>query len=258
MATIRDSEALAQQWRDLIASGIPLEPPEYRVGIDARSSGDALTIRSGCDESRSEIRELKNRSFALIVSVFIRRDLPGKTHIRECQIDLPWPAGVELLEPPKEVGRNRSWYSFYKDTELFPCEEVLNHRLNCVLLRGGFREGLLLYVGWQLPDTYNNGDEIPIALTIVDQWDDPHTANLQVPLHRLPTRPKAIKKSARVPLFPPGDDVEPILSVEPQRPAAEKRERNMEAIRRTAKEVVSVTSKSAQATPPIGHKPPAH
>ena len=133
MATIRDSGALAQQWRDLIASGIPLEPPEYRVGIDARSSGGALTIRSGCDAWRSEIRELKNRSFALIVSVFIRRDLPGKTHIREFGIELPWAAGVDLLEPPTDVRRIGSSYSFPKDTDFFACKEVLNHRLNCVL-----------------------------------------------------------------------------------------------------------------------------
>jgi hypothetical protein len=254
MATIRDSGALAQQWRDLIASGIPLEPPEYRVGLDARSSGGGLTIRSGCDAWRSEIRELKNRSFALSLSVFIRQDLPERTNIREFGIELPWSAGVLLLEPPTGVGRNRSSYSFPRDTDDFAYEAVLNHRLNCVLSRGRVLEGLLLYVGWQLPDTYKNGDKIPIALTLVDQWDNPHTADLEVPIHRLSRRPKAIKKRARVPLLPPGDHDGAILSVEPQRPTVEKREGNVEAMRRSAKEVVSVTSKSAQAKTPIGHK----
>jgi hypothetical protein len=222
MAPIRDFGALAQQWRNLAASGIPLEPPEYRVGLDARSSRTGLTIRSGGDAWRSGIRELKNRSFALIVSVFIRRDLPGRTNIRRCRIELPWPAGVVLLEPPTDVRRIRSSYSFPKDTDFFACKDVLNHRLNCVLSRGDVREGLLLYVGWQLPDTYKNGDKIQIAVTLVDQWDHPHTANLQVPIHRLPTRAKAIKKRARVPLFPPGDEVGPIFSVEPQRPTVER------------------------------------
>jgi hypothetical protein len=104
MATIRNSGALAQQWRDLIASGIRLEPPEYRVELDARNSGSGLTINSGRDAWKSEILELKNRSFALIVSVLIRCDLPRKTIIRECLIDLPWSAGIELLEPPRDVG----------------------------------------------------------------------------------------------------------------------------------------------------------
>ena len=36
-----------------------------------------------------------------------------------------------------------------------------------------------------------------------------------------------------------------MLSVERQRPTVERRERNVEAMRRSAKEVVSVTSKSA-------------
>jgi hypothetical protein len=245
MARIRDFGALAQQWRDLIASGIPLEPPEYRVGLDARSSGSGLTIRSGRDAWRSEIRELKNRTFALIVSVFIRWELSGRINIRECLIDLPWPAGIELLEPPSDVGRNRSSYSFARDWDDFACEDVLNDRLNCVLSRGGILDGLLLGVGWQLPDTYNNGDKIPIALTLVDQWDSPHPASLEVPIHRLSTPAKAIKKRPRVPLFPSDDDVAPILSVEPQRPTVEKRERNVEAVRRSVKEVASVSAKGA-------------
>lgn len=245
MATIRDSGALAQQWRDLIASGIPLEPPEYRVELVARNSGTGLTISRGRDAWRSEIRELKNRSFALIVSVNIRCDLPRKTIIRQCFIETPWLEVTELLEPPTDVRRNRSSYSFPKDTDFFACDEVLNHRLNCVLSRGDVREGLLLCVGWQLPDTYNNEDKISITLTLVDQLDHPHTAKLQVPIHRLSTRAKAITKSARVPLYPRGDDVAPMLSVERQRPTVERRERNVEAMRRSAKEVVSVTSKSA-------------
>lgn len=254
MATIRDCGALAQQWRNLEASGIPLEPPEYRVGLDARSSGTGLTISSGRGARRSEIRELKNRSFALILSVYILCDLPGRINIRECRIEPPWPADVELLKPPTNVGRNLSSYSFPNDTDFFACEEVLNHRLNRVLSCGDFREGLLLCVGWQLPDTYNNEDRISITLTLVDQWDHPHTAKLPVPIHRLSTRAKAIKKSARVPLFPLGDDVAPILSFEPQRPIVERRKRKVEALRRSAKEVVSVTFKTAQAKTPIGHK----
>ena len=41
---IRDFEALAQQWCDLEAAGIPLAPLEDRVGIDGRNSGRVLTI----------------------------------------------------------------------------------------------------------------------------------------------------------------------------------------------------------------------
>lgn len=42
---IRDARQLMQDWIDLEAASIPLEPPEYRIGFDARNSGAALTIR---------------------------------------------------------------------------------------------------------------------------------------------------------------------------------------------------------------------
>jgi hypothetical protein len=99
-----------------------------------------------------------------------------------------------------------------------------------------------LYIGWQLPDTYKNADEIPVSVILVDQWDYPHTATLQVPLHRLSTRAKAIKKSARIPLFSPDDDGAPILSVEPPRPTAESREKDGRAMRRSLEEAVRVNS----------------
>ena len=77
--SIRDFGALTQQWRDLEAAGIPLEPFENRVGIDGRSSGRVLTIRTGSHHpGRSEIRELGDGRFGYILSVFVRQDRPGK------------------------------------------------------------------------------------------------------------------------------------------------------------------------------------
>jgi hypothetical protein len=87
-------------------------------------------------------------------------------------------------------------------------------------------------------------DTIQITFGILDQWDDEHTANLNLTLDRRPTRAKEPKKSRRKPLFPPGEDVAPTLSAAPPRPAAESREKDGKAMRRSLEEMVSVCSKS--------------
>jgi hypothetical protein len=134
---MRDFGALAQQWRDLEAAGIPLEPLENRAGI-ARSPGRILTIRSGSHRlGTGEIRELRDGRFGFGVSVFIRRDSPGKTIIRDGWISPPWTdPSFEWLEDPKDSGQHPAWYSFPRDSEHFARVEVLNHRIRCVLSRG--------------------------------------------------------------------------------------------------------------------------
>ena len=192
---IRDFGALAQQWCDLEAAGIPLAPLEDRVGIDRRNSGRVLTIRSGSHyPGRSEIRELKDGRFGYILSVFVRRDLPGKTRIRGSWISPPWTDPTfEWLEDPKELGQHPACYTFPRDTEQFARVEVINQRIRCVLSRGDVREGLLLGIGCgRPPDIYKHNDKVPVALTMLDQWDFEHSEKLEMRMNRLAVRAKAI------------------------------------------------------------------
>ena len=49
---------------------------------------------------------------------------------------------------------------------------MINHRINCTLSYGDFREGLLLGVGSvRPPDTYKNYDKVPVTFSLEDQWD---------------------------------------------------------------------------------------
>jgi hypothetical protein len=188
---------LEQQWRDLEACGIPLELPKFRVSADGGRSGSGLTIRRGRNVWRSEIRELKKGSFAYILPVFIRRDHPGKTIIRDCWISPPWmDTEIEWLEDPKEQDHPR-WYSFPGDRERFFREGVVNHRVNCNLFHGDIREGLLLAVGVRPPEIFKNHDEITVTFTIMDQWDCEHSAKMQMRMNRLPARVKASPKPTR-------------------------------------------------------------
>src|SRR5262245_36177067 len=94
---INDSKMLAREWHDLDAAGIPLAPLENRIGVDPLGAGSSLTIRRGRDGMRSEIRELKGGRFAYVLPVFVRRNRPGKTIIREHWLEAPWlPPNIDL------------------------------------------------------------------------------------------------------------------------------------------------------------------
>src|SRR5579864_6192385 len=147
-----DLAALTRDWTELEAADIPLESLENRIGIDTRKRGAGLTIRTGCDHQRSEIRELQDGRFAYILPVFVRRDHPGKTIILDCWISPPWlETDVRFVEDPNG-GKHPGYYNLPHDTERFPRERVLNHRINCTLSRGEIRDGFLLAVGWRPPD----------------------------------------------------------------------------------------------------------
>jgi hypothetical protein len=253
---IHNFEALVREWQDLEAADIPLEPVENRVGFTTRSRGAGLTIRAGRDRWNSEIRELKNGSFAFILPVFIRRDLPGKTIIRDSWIAPPWPgAPVELLEDPKHEGRPPGYYTFPGDTDRFVRGKVLNHRMDCVLSRGDLRAGLVLAVGLAPPETFKNRQLVVVSFGVLDQWDVEHVAKLQIQINRLPKRAKAIKKSTRGRLLSRRDIIAPPRSlVVPRGPTDRNPKKDLEAIRRMEGMIARLQSKIDHAKVPVGRK----
>jgi hypothetical protein len=195
--TIHRFGRLEDDWRELVNSGIPLEPLKFRVGVN---SNGGMTIRQYDTPYESGIQELRSGRVAYVISVFIRRDEPGKTIIRGCSLDVPWDDSVEWLEEDKR--RNRGWYTFWENSyppmHEYARGRVLNHRLICTLSRGAFREGLLLAVGkMRPPETYCDGDIIPITLRILDQWDYETPAIFKLRLERCRALDKKIKESTR-------------------------------------------------------------
>ena len=221
----QDIPKLVEQWGALEAVGIPLEPLENRVGLDARNSGTGLTIRLGRDRWRSEIREVKNGRFAFIVPVFIRRDRPGKTIIRDAWIGTPWPdTCIEALEDPAHEGKHPGYYNFLPyDTERFMREEVLNHRVKCVLARGGIREGLFLAVGSRPPDAFKDRTKIQVTFGVLDQWDCEHTAKLEMRMNRRPVHVAPILPNKRSRLARRDELTETDSLVAPREPTGEGR-----------------------------------
>jgi hypothetical protein len=170
-------------WDALEKAGIPLELPEYRVGL---KSDGGLTIRQmPTDYIEAVIRELKH-CVAYVMPVFIRRDEPGRTIIRDWTLHVPWDDSVDWLVQEKK--RNRRWYTFSQNSlhnHHYARKSVLNHCMERVLSRGDIREGLLLAVGKvRPPKTYRNGEIIPIRFSILDQWDYEWSVTFRLPLVR--------------------------------------------------------------------------
>jgi hypothetical protein len=253
-----DVHQVMQNWIDLEAASIPLEPPEYRIGFDARNSGAELTITPGRDHWRAEIRELKSGRLAYILPIFVRRDRSGKTIVRDAWIAAPWPDSIELLGDPK-AGAKAAYYAFPDDAEQFSREEVLNHRLNRVLARGDILEGLLLGLGSCPPDGFKDQNKVQVMFGILDQWDDEPTAKLEMKIRRLPPRAKPVITSTRGPLLSRRDTLpsSPPL-VAPHDPTTESRTREPAADRRTPENVVPAQSKDKSAKMPADSKTRAY
>jgi hypothetical protein len=195
-----NNRRLAKHWDNLEATGVPLEPLEYRVGIGAANS--ALTIRAGRHPRRAEIMDLESGHSAFILPVFIRANGPGKTIICDASIGTLWPdTNIEWIDDPRESKSHPQYYCFPSDTEHFMREEVLNHRIKCNLPPGDIREGLLLAVGSRPPGEYLHQNQVPITLTLVDQWDFEHRATFRVRIGRRSTPSPERNVSKRGPLF---------------------------------------------------------
>src|ERR1700720_4567643 len=171
---------LVGDWHELEDAGIPLEPMKNRVGIKPNAG---LTIRQmPTDYNEAVIREIEGR-VAYVMPVFIRRDEPSRTIIRNCKLHVPWDE-VEWLEEDEK--RNRGWYAFsrgYPPKHEYARDTVLNHRMKCILSLGDIREGLLLAVGKvPPPEMYRDGEIIPIRFSILDQWDCEPSVTFKLPL----------------------------------------------------------------------------
>src|SRR5579862_2180535 len=106
MATYRPGRFI-ESWHELEDAGIPLEPLTLRVGANPNAG---LTIRQMPTAYKEEvIRELKN-CVAYVLPVFIRRDEPGKTIIRDWTLHVPWDDSIEWLQEDRK--RNAGWYAF--------------------------------------------------------------------------------------------------------------------------------------------------
>lgn len=214
MATHK-TDRLVENWLELENAGIPLEPRKFRVG--AKPNAGLMIRQMPTDYCEAKIRELDDGRVAYVMPVFIRRDEPGKTIVRGCTLDVPWDECVEWLDEDEK--RNRGWYAFSRDyppKHEYARDTVLNHRMRRILSCGDIREGFLLAVGKVYPpETYRDGEIIPIRFSILDQWDCHPSVTFQLPLvrnllARKLNRANQTPRAKRKPLFSCRDRIAPV------------------------------------------------
>jgi len=216
---------LVEDWHELEDADIPLEPLEFRVGIKPNAG---LTIRQmPTAYSEAVIREF-GHCVAYVMPLFIRRDEPAKTIVRDCKLHVPWDDSVEWLDEDKKI--NRGWYAFsrvYPPKHEYARDTVLNHRMKCILSLGDIRDPHQHAVGKvRPPETYRNGEIIPIRFSILDQWDCEPSVTFQLPLVRGHHRANEIRRSKRGPLLSRPDYIAPVEEREaPKRTKSAKEEK---------------------------------
>jgi hypothetical protein len=137
---------------------------------------------------------------------------PLRVAISAFDLEVPWGGAVRCLEDPLEVDGTSTVYKFGgKDSLEFDRDQVLNHQADVrrILPRGASLKGSLLAVGSQsIPDHFRHGENIPVFVTIYDQYS--HSCRSPVSLWAdrgeklLPAaQPKAKRKGLLECLDPP-------------------------------------------------------
>jgi hypothetical protein len=180
-------EELQHEWRELQAGGVPLEPPEFRTGINFRDRTGGLIIREERDVASQSIFALPGGRTAYILKAFIQ-SRRGKTRITNYWFEVPWPdAFIQWLPDPAEVGSEGTPYTFTDQGWQYPRKDVLNHRMKDLMTGGDIREGLLLGEGLtRPPKEYLHGTWVHAILHVEDQWNFVHSAEFEMRLHRPP------------------------------------------------------------------------
>jgi len=195
---------LDRDWLELEATGIPLEPRKFRKGITLVRPAKGLFIRQEGDDNSNAILVFENGSVGFILTVFIRRDLPGKIIIQDSWLKVPWhDKPIGWLPDPADDGPKNAPYTLDREDWRFLRKEVLNHRLKGNLYRGDILFGTLLAKdGLRPPKEYREGGKIRVTLNILDQWDHLYSEPLELWLIRFFNERVGHTKRPRVPLFP--------------------------------------------------------
>lgn len=69
---------------------MPLEPPEFRVGVARGCSNGGLVISQEYGPSEAMITELDNCDFGCVLEPFIAQRAPRKVIILDSWLSVPW------------------------------------------------------------------------------------------------------------------------------------------------------------------------
>lgn len=167
--------------RKLQHLGIPLE-------YDEKKNPPPVLICQVGGLLENSVFSLKGGGMGVILNVSITSDLPNFA-ISRFELGLPWtdPNFRWLTDPAENSTAGVSAYWFPGTQLFFDHDIVLNHRSTiCTNLpRGHSIEGLLLGLGYEtIPAELPHGKTVPAFLTVVDQYEQQYSQELELWIDR--------------------------------------------------------------------------
>ena len=164
----------------LMSLGCPLDLQFFQQAD--RCSSRTLLIRQFGGVIESRVFDLESPGTGYTLNLEIVNDLGREIYIRGFELEVPWRNDLfQWLPDPRERGEEHELYRFAGDRLEFAREIVINHNMNRIskLKNGDLLSGLVLGQGpVRIPDCHKHGEELPAKFSVIDQFDDKHSADV--------------------------------------------------------------------------------
>ena len=172
--------------RRIKLAGVPIECDE-----EARLGARGLRIEPLDDLMANHVIDVQRGGALYQAYLRVTCDVPGPIHINDVQLSVPWDDSIEFLSDPAD-GSGKPYYQL-RNGDSFERHLCLNHRLfsSTAFRRGNCIEGFLLAEGMgQMPSSFRERSRVKVLFTIVDQFSETYSTELELPLERI-EMPKA-------------------------------------------------------------------
>jgi hypothetical protein len=181
MARNQNSDRLAHA-RRLMDLGCPLDLEYFQ---EARNSScRTLRIKQVGAVIGSQVFEIEPLGVGCILDLEIVNDTGRPIYLRDFELELPWMDPLFCLLPDPRLRDEASQsYRFHGTKIEFPRSIVINRFVpgSTRFPKGGLVAGLVLSQGPEtIPNCYKHGEILDMKFSVVDQYDNRHSATVSV------------------------------------------------------------------------------
>jgi hypothetical protein len=210
MSKNRDADRLAHA-RRLMDLGCPLDLEYFQEA--SYSSFRTLRIKQVGAVIGSQVFEIESLGVGCMLDLEIVNDTGRPIYLRDFELELPWIDPLFCLLPdPRLRDEESQTYRFYGTKIEFPRSIVINRFVpgSTRFPKGGLVAGLVLSRGPEaIPNRYKHGEILDVKFSVVDQYDNRHSASVSVYVDKSAQfSPKLPKKPHRrlLEVSQPGDE----------------------------------------------------
>ena len=180
------TEDLALQCR-IEAAGVPIES-----NVEAELRPSDLRVEQLRDSMTNNVTDVHRGGALYQAFVRVTCHGAGPIYLKDVQLSARWDEAIQLLSDPQEFKSGKPYYQL-RNGASFERHLCINHKLLSAqpLRRGDCIEGFLLSESMrQVPAHFLEHCQLKVILTIVDQFENYHSADLLLALERTKlTRP---------------------------------------------------------------------